>query len=222
MRPSLGITGRAIAGTATLAGCAWAARQELSDAETAWFRRLNDLPDALEPALWPIMQLGSLFGPPVVAAGLRATGTSIQRSLAVFGSGTAAWQLAKLVKARIGRGRPADLLESRRRWGTPSEGQGFVSGHTSVAFAVAATASPALSTPHRALAYGLAVTVGMARVHVSAHLPLDVVGGAALGYALGWTFNVFPLETATDGPDSRTRLTDSRSVPLGRMPIRIR
>jgi glycosyltransferase 2 family protein len=38
--------------------------------------------------------------------------------------------------------------------------------------------------------YGLAGVVGVARIHVGAHLPLDVLGGAALGSLMGWTWNL--------------------------------
>jgi membrane-associated phospholipid phosphatase len=37
----------------------------------------------------------------------------------------------------------------------------------------------------RPVAWSTAATVGAARVYVGAHLPLDVVGGAALGVAAG-------------------------------------
>jgi undecaprenyl-diphosphatase len=82
------------------------------------------------------------------------------------------------------------LDEYARYGGTPFEGLGFVSGHTAVAFAVAAVASPYLDRRGRALAYGLALVVGLARIQVSAHLPLDVVGGAALGYTVGWCWTL--------------------------------
>ena len=39
-------------------------------------------------------------------------------------------------------------------------------------------------------AAGLAAFVSFARVHVGAHLPLDVVGGACLGVALGSAANL--------------------------------
>ena len=48
---------------------------------------------------------------------------------------------------------------------------------------------PYQSPPWRAASVGLAATVAFARVHVGAHLPLDVVGGAALGVLLGSAWN---------------------------------
>ena len=51
-------------------------------------------------------------------------------------------------------------------------------------------AAPFLAAPVRVLAAGLAAFVSFARVHVGAHLPLDVAGGACLGVALGSAVNL--------------------------------
>jgi undecaprenyl-diphosphatase len=95
------------------------------------------------------------------------------------------------VKEIVGRGRPADELEGIvLRPGAPTEGLGFVSGHTCVAFALASVLAPYLRPWMRVVAYGLALVVGFARMHVGAHLFLDVVAGAALGCVCGWLWNV--------------------------------
>jgi undecaprenyl-diphosphatase len=61
---------------------------------------------------------------------------------------------------------------------------GFVSGHAAVATSLCVAAFPELgSTARRALVVA-AVTVGIARVYIGAHLPLDVLGGIALGVAV--------------------------------------
>jgi undecaprenyl-diphosphatase len=79
-----------------------------------------------------------------------------------------------------------------RRWrlslglliGGLAHGLGFVSGHTAVATALAAIAWPYLGRRWRAVVVIAAVLVALARVYVGAHLPLDVLGGAALGLAV--------------------------------------
>ncbi|MCZ2857498.1 phosphatase PAP2 family protein [Blastococcus sp. VKM Ac-2987] len=64
-------------------------------------------------------------------------------------------------------------------------GNGFVSGHSAVAAALATAAAPYLSRRLRRVAWALAVTVGLARIYVGAHLPLDVVGGLLVGWICG-------------------------------------
>lgn len=70
------------------------------------------------------------------------------------------------------------------RDGNPTGG-GFVSGHATVATATV-VAIGALLTPDAGRILGTAsVIVAFARVHVGAHLPLDVVGGVGLGLLWG-------------------------------------
>src|SRR4029453_13412569 len=58
-------------------------------------------------------------------------------------------------------------------------------GHRAVAVALATVASPFLGRRARRVAWTLAGLVCVARIYVGSHLPLDVVGGAALGWAAG-------------------------------------
>jgi undecaprenyl-diphosphatase len=67
----------------------------------------------------------------------------------------------------------------------PDRGLGYVSGHSAVAVALATVASPFLGRRARRVAWTLAALVCVARIYVGSHLPFDVVGGAALGWAAG-------------------------------------
>jgi undecaprenyl-diphosphatase len=88
--------------------------------------------------------------------------------------------VAKGVKRLVRRGRPAAVVEAARIRGLEQSGDGFISGHAAISAALAAGARPLVpgATP---VLVGLAATVAFARLYVGAHLPLDVVGGAATG-----------------------------------------
>lgn len=152
--------------------------------ETSLFRSVNEAPGFLFPALWIIMQLGNLLVAPL-AAGIAATCRRPRLGVELAIAGAAAWVVAKMVKAWVGRGRPQALLDDVAMRETTDQDYGFVSGHTAVAFALAVVLLPILPRPLKVTVLVLATLVGIGRIYVGAHLPLDVVGGAALGIALG-------------------------------------
>ncbi len=174
-----------------LAASSYAANRGVPDWEATLFERLHDVPRAVDYALWLPMQAGSAWAPPVVAFIAWRLTRSWRPSAGALVTGWGGWWLAKLVKNEIERGRPAaELPDEVVRSSALTEGLGFVSGHATVAFACAATLSPYLTRPWRVIGYGLAATVGLSRVVVGAHFPLDVVGGTALGLSLAYAWHL--------------------------------
>jgi undecaprenyl-diphosphatase len=177
---------RAIVPAVLLLAVSWvmALPDTVSGAEEWVFRVFNDLPDWLEAPSWPVMQLGAIAIVPAVAVAAYLAWRRWQPAAAVLGAGTAAWLLAKVIKEIVERGRPQAFLTDvnlRPEW----EGLGFVSGHAAVAFAMATVLAPRFGRLGKALVWIGAVATGLLRMYTAAHLPLDVVGGAALGVALG-------------------------------------
>jgi len=156
----------------------------VSGVEEGFFRPVNDLPSLLYEPLWVFMQLGNFLVVPLAAL---AAFVARRRRLAggLLLGGLLTYGLAKVVKRIVTRGRPFRLLADVNIHGAAGKGLGFVSGHAAVVAALLVVAWPWLSRPARSVAVILVSCVWIGRVYVGAHLPLDIVGGAALGVAAG-------------------------------------
>ncbi len=171
-------------GTAVVVVTALRARRErVGNGEAQMFRAVNGLPDSLYGPVWVIMQLGTLGAVPA-AAGAASLAHRHELGGRLLAGGAGTWALSKLVKQMVRRPRPAALVSGARTRGRDASGLGFVSGHAGVAVALAAAAFPRLSLSGRAAAAAAVPIVGLSRIYVGAHLPLDVAGGAGLGLAV--------------------------------------
>ncbi|MGY1722094.1 phosphatase PAP2 family protein [Blastococcus sp. SYSU DS0533] len=185
---------RVLLGAAVLGlGFLVAQRGELPTFERDLFQLVNGLPSVVFPLVWVVMQLGNALAvPALAAAALTARNVRAARDLLI--SGLLAYVAADLVKGVVGRERPGGFAVEVNFPEGPVGGLGFVSGHSAVAAALATAAVPYLSRRTGRVAWGLAWSVALARVYVGAHLPLDVVGGVAVGWAIGslvhWAFGV--------------------------------
>ena len=177
---------------AIVAVTTWMADWEpIPDVEVDVFRAINDLPGGLEIPLWLPMQFGAVAAVPITTiAALYFWRRRLERPAAVLAAGVAAWLLAKVLKEIPTRGRPATYLDDVELRGGSiggghNEGLGFPSGHAAVAFALATVLCPYLPPRWRLVPFAAAVIVGFGRMYFGAHLPLDIVGGAAFGVLLG-------------------------------------
>ena len=157
----------------------------VSSAEAELFRAVNEAPSWLYQPVWPVMQFGNVL----VASGVALLAGAALRRWRVAAAGAIAaviaWYVAKLVKNLIERGRPGVYLSEIRIPGVIEDGFGFVSGHSAVAFALATVVAVALPRWWRGVPFAIATIVAIARLYVGVHLPLDVLGGAAVGVAIG-------------------------------------
>lgn len=172
------------AGVTMLLATARAARREhVGPWEAGAFRAVNGLADSWQMPAWFVMQLGTLGAVPAAAATSWLAGDP-ELAARLLADGTSAWVLAKVVKRIVRRPRPVALLPGTRRRGREAAGLGYLSGHAAVAVALGATAVPRLSPAGRAFVVTAIPLVGLTRVYVGAHLPLDIAGGMALGLAV--------------------------------------
>jgi membrane-associated phospholipid phosphatase len=154
--------------------------------ETASLQAINEIPSALGWQLRVVMELGTVRVALLVVA---ATGWCTRDrgpvpAVTVLVAATTAYWLDDVIKGIVERPRPAGLvadLHVREHIG----GFGFPSGHTTMAWAIAASLHPTLPVRWRPIAWVLAALVGLARMYVGVHWPADAVGGAALGIAIG-------------------------------------
>ena len=203
------------AGTVVLVLCALpvhAARVAGPEADA--FRLVNDLPSVPFGLVWVPMQLGNLLVvPAAVLAALAFRRWRLAAGLALAGAGV--YALAKVVKHFVLRGRPSGLLDDVVVRGAAPHGLGFVSGHIAVVSALALVAWPWLPRWGRWAAGVAVAAVFLTRMYVGAHLPLDMVGGAALGVAVGALVRlVLGVPTGRPEPvdDAAAAAPDARKV----------
>jgi membrane-associated phospholipid phosphatase len=173
-----------------LLALSWLLLADRTDRVPGWeadvFSAVNGLPDVLEWPLWPVMQLGTV--PMFLIGGLFVYWLT-RRPRPALATGTAVllgWVVARVVKEAIQRGRPGALLDDvNLRTDGFFSGFGYVSGHTTVAFALATVLTAVLPGRWRFVPFPVAAVVGFARIYFGAHLPLDVLGGAGLGILCG-------------------------------------
>ncbi len=146
---------------------------------------VNDWPRAIGGPLELVQPLGTLGAGLVLTALVAVVTLRPRATLAVLLASLAAWRLDNVVKGLTERPRPPAVLHDITLRDEAATGFGFPSGHTTVAFALAAVLHPLLPSPWRWLVWGLAAAVAVGRIYVGAHFPMDVVGGAALGIVVG-------------------------------------
>ncbi len=145
---------------------------------------LSSLPDVIIDILAIVMQLGTL---PVIllvtaVVVVVAPGDWRRAGIAVIVAGALSWGMSNLAKEVVERPRPA-AYSSEVEIHDDASGFGWPSTHTSIA-AGTLTAAALVSRRRPSAAIVLAAAVGVGRMAVGVHLPLDVIGGLCLGVAI--------------------------------------
>ncbi|MGH2539487.1 MAG: phosphatase PAP2 family protein [Actinomycetota bacterium] len=168
-----------------------------TDAEVELFRAVNELPESLNTVIWPVMQYGTFITIPVLAA-IALVFRRFRLAAAMLFAGVGVYLIARVVKGIVERGRPAALLDGvEGREVFASGSLGFPSGHAAVAGALTVVVAAHLGRRWAVGASVLGGAVLLGRMYVGAHLPLDVLGGAALGMVAGGLVNlVIPRDPA--------------------------
>jgi membrane-associated phospholipid phosphatase len=151
--------------------------------EIVVFGAINDLPGNVSRLLWILNQYGTVATIPIATAvALAFRKWTLAVALAVTGVGV--YLLAKVIEEFVERGRPAALIDGVVERETFAPGSlGYPSGHAAVASAITFLIAPYVRREWEIAALGIAIVVPFVRMYVGAHLPLDLIGGAALGVA---------------------------------------
>lgn len=179
-----------ITGLAVLVAGAFLARRGVYGWEVVIFTAVNDLPGSVSRLLWIFNQYGNAVTIPVATVvALVFRKWTLALTLAI--TGVTVYVLAKVVKEFVARGRPAELLEDviEREEFAPGS-LGYPSGHAAVAWAITLLIAPYVRRGWQMAALVMAILVPFVRMYVGAHLPLDLIGGAALGVATASAANL--------------------------------
>jgi undecaprenyl-diphosphatase len=133
-----------------------------------------------------------------------------RRAMTALGAaGVASLAVVRASKTVVARQRPDEHLDARVRTPTSSS---FPSGHTLAAFCTAFVLS---DTNSETTAFvGFAGAVAVSRVHLRAHHPSDVLGGAVIGSMLGLVLRPV-VNVVTPGLRRQRRRSPRGIGPLG-------
>jgi glycosyltransferase 2 family protein len=159
--------------------------------ERSTFHAANDLPAALYPVLWPFQQLGVIVVGPIAAI-IAALYRRFRLAAALLLATVAKLGLERVVKVIVSRQRPGTSVgpDIHLRGNVSLHGESFVSGHAVLVATIAWVVIPYLRGRWKILPLAVVGVVMVTRVYVGAHNPLDVVCGAALGFAIGGCLNL--------------------------------
>jgi undecaprenyl-diphosphatase len=159
-----------------------AVHRTLTGNESRIFFDIYHWPQWLHPVFYVVTQAGSAGA--LLAVGFAFILRKMHRiALKVYINGALAYVMVTVAKEIIQRPRPAALLANITTHDYLAAGPGFPSGHTAVSTAMALTIWPLLPRGIRPVILLWPLLVGLSRVNLGVHAPLDIVGGFAVGWA---------------------------------------
>lgn len=176
-------------------GWFYAKSGQISGVEESIFRTLNNVPQWVQLLFLLVTIFGAIGTAWIIAIVLfmrRRYAFAIELWLAAM----AAWWGAKLIKAMAIRERPYEILQNVHVADFRDTAFGYPSGHMAVATAAALIIGQRLGPTGRRWLYLFVAVIGVSRVVVGMHAPLDIIGGLGVGLIAGSIVN-FLLGTPT-------------------------
>lgn len=172
--------------------------------EVQVFRWVYDLPDFLKPIFLALTQLGTIYTFFILVIGflLLRRHNAVVRILL---TGLLAYLAAGFAKDLWGRARPHEILTGVVNLDYAVRGPGFPSGHMALATALAFVVGRYVPVKVRwLLAFGV-VMVGLSRLYLGIHAPLDIVGGFAIGWAAYALFCYVKIYDVSSSASKKTK-----------------
>jgi glycosyltransferase 2 family protein len=145
------------------------------------FQSIYNLPSFLRPLFIVITQFGSIY-----ILGLLLIIYLFKKHyhivLRLLMTGTLAYLVSGFAKDIWGRARPSELLLDVTSLDFIVRGPGFPSGHMALATALALTLGHYMPQKYYWLVPVWIIGVGLSRMYLGIHFPLDIIGGFAIGW----------------------------------------
>lgn len=149
--------------------------------EISLFQSVYGLPDFLHPIFFVVTQFGSIYVLALLLV-LYLVKRHYHIVLRLLLTGTLAYLISGVAKDLWGRARPTELLFNVVNLDYTVRGPGFPSGHMALATALAFTLGHYLPKKYHWVPIVWIIGVGLSRMYLGVHAPLDILGGFAIGW----------------------------------------
>jgi undecaprenyl-diphosphatase len=167
-----------------------ASHHTLANWENSLFDFIYGWNEQFRPLFLALTQLGSAWMVLIVPLFIWA---QKQRRLAwqLFLGGVLAFLLVEWLKYLVARPRPVYLRSDIMQRESFITGFGFPSGHTAIATVLALMLLPYVPRRQWWLLAVWVILVGLSRLYLGVHAPLDIAGGLAIGTFVASSFHAF-------------------------------
>jgi undecaprenyl-diphosphatase len=164
--------------------------QRLPIWEQQLFTKIFNLPSSL----YNIATFITLFGSGLMVIGLVFTLILIKRrelALQVTILSIVTFMIVQFMKDTIARPRPVGLVADLTLKQYEASGFGFPSGHSALSMVCALLIFPYVSRSWKIIIIIGVILVGLSRIYLGVHAPLDVIGGWSLAIVIWSLFKLF-------------------------------